>query len=511
MTFRKLILATLVPTSLSLLAACGDDGSLDPDGGGPDGGGRDSGILTSVECPAGSLTICSLKVKNDPFHPGVDEPVSLTNVVVSTPIIQVTDMLQGFYVQDVAFSATENSKFAGIAVTFNPAELVGAVPGVGSVVNVDGVYREFGAMGATKKQSQIAATRVEATGASETLPIVTVAPGDIVTGGGLSDALEGSLVRVENVSVTEFNVTIGTSELFGSYRVTGNLIIWADRDLYQLERFWQNGETLTFVQGILRLGTTPFNAGASMLSPRSREDWNSTRIALSSIAQINDPATPAGCAQTAQGKTGTCHAVELTRVLVVAVGGYISPTLRSLWVQDPAAQGAGSGAKVVYNPENLTTPPNVGEYIDLSAELIVYFGMKQVQFPRITRNGTDTGEPQATTVANPADLAIASPAAAAWAGSLVRIENVAVTTACRTPRDFGAWIVTGNVLIGSSFDYDYNGMLCDGANCTCETNPRPNDQRMVGNQFQSITGVVDFSFDEYQIQPRNNADLVRMN
>lgn len=508
MTIRQLIQTTLVPAGLVLLAACGDSGTDDPDAGDADGGGRDSGIVTTTECPAGSRTICSLKVKDDPFHPGVDEPVSLTNVVVSTPVIQVTETLQGFYVQDVAFSAMKGSQFAGIAVTFNPAELVGAVPGVGSVVSVDGVYREFGAQGAAKKQSQIAATRVEASGATETLPIVTVSPSDIVTGGPLSDALEGSLVRVEDVTVTEYNVTIGASPLFGSYRVTGNLIIWADRDLYALERFWQTGEVLTFVQGILRLGTTPFSAGASMLSPRSSEDWASTRVALTSIAEINDPATPAGCSQTAQGRMGTCHAVELERVLVVAVGGFVSGDLRSLWLQDPNASGARSGVKVVYDSTELTTPPNVGEYVDVSAELIEYFGMRQVQFPRITRNGSDTGVAQIATVANPADLAIDSTTAKDWQGSLVRIDNVTVTTACRTPRDFGAWIVTGNVLIGSAFEYDYNGMLCEGGNCTCDTNPRPNDQRMEGQLFQSITGLVDYNFNEYQIQPRGNADLV---
>lgn len=507
MTFRKLIQTTLVPASLMLAAACGDSGIDDPDAGANDGGVRDTGVITTTECPAGARTICSLKVKDDPFHPGVDEPVSLTNVVVSTPVIQVTETLQGFYVQDAEFSAQKNSQFAGIAVTFNPMELVGAVPAVGSVVSVDGVYREFGALGASKKQSQIAATRVEATGGPVALPYATVAPADIATGGPLSDALEGSLVRVEDVTVTEFNVTIGSSPLFGSYRVTGNLIVWADRDLYQLERFWQKEEVLTFVQGVLRLGTTPFNAGASMLSPRSRDDWASTRVALTSIAQVNDPATPDGCSQTAAGRSGTCHVVELQRALVVAVDGYVSANLRSLWLQD--GSGARSGVKVVYNPESVQNLPEVGQYVDVSAELIVYFDMKQLQNARFTRNGTDTGEPQAALIANPADLAMTSAAAADWAGSLVRLENVTVTTACRTPRDFGGWIVTGDVLIGSAWDYDYNGMLCDGGNCTCDANPRPNDQRMIGDTFQSITGVVDFSFDEYQVQPRGNADLVR--
>lgn len=506
MTPRHLIHTTLLPAGLLLAVACGDSGVDDPDAGTPDGG-RDAGVVTTTDCPAGARTICSLKVKDDPFHPGVDEPVSLTNVVVSTPVIQVTETLRGFYVQDHEFSAVKNSQFAGIAVTFNPAELVGQVPAVGSVVSVDGVYREFGALGASKKQSQVAATRVEATGGTVALPIATVSPSDIATGGPLSDALEGSLVRVEDVTVTEFNVTIGSSPLFGSYRVTGNLIVWADRDLYQLERFWQNGEQLGFVQGVLRLGTTPFSAGASLLSPRSRDDWSSNRVALTSIAAVNDPATPDGCVQTASGRVGTCQLVELQRALVVAVGGYVSANLRSLWLQD--GSGAGSGVKVVYNPESVQNLPSAGQYVDLSAELIVYFGMKQLQNARFTRNGTDTGEPVAAVVANPADLARTSATAAAWAGSLVRIENVTVTTACRTPRDFGGWIVTGDVLIGSAWDYAYNGMLCSGGNCTCDANPRTNDQRTNGDTFQSIVGLVDFSFDEYQLQPRGDADLVR--
>ena len=90
-----------------------------------------------------------------------------------------------------------------------------------------------------------------------------------------------------------------------------------------------------------------------------------------------------------------------------------------------------------------------------------------------------------------------------------------------THRDFGGWLVTGDVQIGTSYFYDYNGrpipntVMCEDQNgdptgaCDCSAHARPNDQRMLGDVFTSITGVVYYSFNTFQLTPRGNADLVR--
>jgi len=117
-----------------------------------------------------------------------------------------------------------------------------------------------------------------------------------------------------------------------------------------------------------------------------------------------------------------------------------------------------------------------------------------------------------------------APTAREYEGSLVRIENVTVTNRCLesdSGRDFGGWVVTGDVQIGTAYFYDYNGRPIPGAvvcqdqngdptgDCACEARARPMDMRNDGDMFASITGIVYYSFNTFQLVPRGNDDLVR--
>jgi hypothetical protein len=37
----------------------------------------------------------------------------------------------------------------------------------------------------------------------------------------------------------------------------------------------------------------------------------------------------------------------------------------------------------------------------------------------------------------------------------------------------------------------------------------PNDQRRAGDRFKSIAGVTDFTFNEFELEPRDDGDVVQ--
>jgi hypothetical protein len=77
--------------------------------------------------------------------------------------------------------------------------------------------------------------------------------------------------------------------------------------------------------------------------------------------------------------------------------------------------------------------------------------------------------------------------AEAWEGVLVRIENATVTTEANM---FGEWEVDGALLLDDLF-FDMGSW------------PEP----AVDTVYASITGVMTFSFENYKLAPRTEADL----
>ena len=225
------------------------------------------------------------------------------------------------------------------------------------------------------------------------------------------------------------------------------------------------------------------------------------------------------CSSAQPAQDRRCPKISLSGVVVTAVGGYVSTGLSAMWVQDPAvADGRFAGIKVVYGNDE-TGIPEVGDLIDIEGEVIDWYDGLQVQFPRITAGGGSMN--MTPVIVNPADIPrTGDPKMNPYEGVLVQIQDVQVVERCIEDamfRDHGNWVVTGDVLIGTAFMYDYNGMLrpagtqCDGqmnGNCSCSVMSRPNDMRAVDDDFASITGVIDYSFDELRLNPRGNDDLV---
>jgi hypothetical protein len=486
-------------------------------------GGRsgtdDDGIIIPPEffCPqSDKLTVCDLKLAGSAHQPAIGDPISLTGVVVTTPTVgvsfnmgQVT--LAAFYVQDPSTTDDLGDRFSGIAVTYKPGMIT--VPPVGAVVGIEGTYDEFGREGATK-QKQVGATFVTATGTRE----VRVAEVGI---DGIGPDYEGTVVRLNGTVATMINPPgAGGMPIYG-FQLDQKVIVATVLARY----FAEVGEEFTSVTGVYRLGTTNIDSGIYSLLPRTAADIvpKNPIARVTSIRAVQDPASPDRpadmCARTQAGTTGRCPKISLTNVVVTAAGGYVSADLRSLWVQDPSvADGRYAGIKVVYGRDD--PAPSVGDMVNVEGEVIEWFRGLQVQFARFTPSGGPMTP--APVVVDPTAIPRTSdPSTNPYEGVLVQIQNVQVVDRCTEDsmyRDHGNWIVTGDVLVGTSFTYDYNGMLrppgtmCDGrqgGNCSCDVMSRPNDQRMDGDMFSTITGVIDFSFDELRLNPRSNSDLVR--
>lgn len=502
--------------ALSLLclttAACGSRSDTDDDGGMPPTG--------DLFCPASEgHTVCDLKLVGGQRQPNLMDPITLNGVVVTTPTQAVsfdmmgTPTLAGFFVQDRTTSEDLADRYSGIAVTYRIGEA--QVPPVGSIVNLEGTYEEFSRDGSTP-QKQVKATFVSEAMGNEAVRVKEIGLDD------LDPAYEGTVLRINDVVATAINPAgAGMNQIFG-FEVNQKLIVSRPMDGNYFSRV---GEEFNSITGVYRVGTFNYDAGIFTLVPRTEEDIKpknpiSTVTSISAVQDPSSPDKPADmCSSDQPQMDRRCPRIQLTDVVVTAAGGYVSSNLRALWVQDPSvADGRFAGIKVVYGADD-TGIPSVGDLINLRGEVIDWYDGLQVQYPDFSPgSGSMTPTP---VVVDPSDIPrTADPATNPYEGVLVQLQDVQVTQACVEDdmnRDHGNWIVAGDVLIGTAFFYDYNGDLrpsgtqCDNqpdGNCSCAAMSRPNDQRALDDSFQSITGVIDYSFNDFRLNPRGNDDLV---
>ncbi|UJR78744.1 amidohydrolase family protein [Sandaracinus amylolyticus] len=139
----------------------------------------------------------------------------------------------------------------------------GPTQSIGDEVTIDGTVQEFFAE--TQISSSAASVMVTGTG---TVPApVDVTPADVTTGGARAEALEGVLVRVTNVSVTNVAPAPAGGETAPTYEfeVTGGLRI--DDLFFRLTPFATAGETFTSITGVLS-----WRRENSKLHPRNADD-----------------------------------------------------------------------------------------------------------------------------------------------------------------------------------------------------------------------------------------------
>jgi hypothetical protein len=223
----------------------------EPDG---DGDGIPDG---SDRCPLDPDTTCALI--SQLRHPDVWTVPQGSDVTVRGI---VTAMKGGGASHSMWIQETGASEFGGIQVYF------GAVPlpsvAIGNTVTASGTYTEY--FGVSMIHQSPTVTVVDVSSAAPD-PILVSTPAGIATGGDLAEALEGMLVNVTNVAVTNSNPDAPSN--FDEFQVTGSLRV-DDLLLDGVDNgapSYAVGTTFTSISGILH-----YTFSNTKLEPRSAAD-----------------------------------------------------------------------------------------------------------------------------------------------------------------------------------------------------------------------------------------------
>ena len=484
-TFRSTIALLL---ALVLAGGCGGRG------GGTDGGDGDAGNGGDGDS---SITIYDIQDPTSAKHPGHNGIVYIKGVVVTTPMVlgeQDSVQPDSFYVAE-----TVGGQYSGIWVIGKDA--TGLAPFVrGDLLDIRGTYKEdesppsFG-------NGMIVATQLTRVG-SGTVPapdIVNVA--DINTDGAVAEAYEGCLVQVQDATVSnpdaghgDFLVkqAVGAEELLVSPKFDDNYSYDPAAD-----------DAFSEITGVLEYSYSEFR-----LQPRSCNDL------LDDQSQpVCEPCPDAGTPVTieqiqnpaAAGYVPTGCPVKVTGV-VVTTPVFITSNQDSFYVQDPAG-GPWSGV-FVFAKDLDASALGPGSQVDIEGATDEYYDKTEIVATAITPTGSETVPDPA--VVTPADINTAGALAESYESVLVKVENVAVSQAVVTGDDdfdHGDFAVvtltapTTELIVGWAFEHSY----------ACPPNKMPDictqDNRAAGDGFDFIQGVLDYSYSEFRLQPRMDADM----
>jgi predicted extracellular nuclease len=232
-----------------------------------------------------------------------------------------------------------------------------------------------------------------------------------------------------------------------------------------------------------------------------------------------DIAAGSGCAQIQtlrikdlQDETSPNHPTPGSSVSVTAVitavdsllSGGASPQYTGFWIADPSG-GPRSGIYVYYSWKD-TSPaeqkPKYGDLVELTGKYEEYKASSSTKPETVseitgaawTSKGPAPSVPAPATV-QAAEVATGGAKTEDYEGVLVKVENVEVgdfvLTTGTAPRKVGIKLATSNLYVENElFDF---------------MNPEP----AVGTKYTSITGVLQYSFDNFKILPRSASDLVQ--
>ena len=235
-----------------------------PGGGGQMGGGQ-GGMPGAGGGPTGGESIYTIKAGRL-----IDDTV----VTVDGVITALRMNAEGRYSHMVLQLPSDNGNFAGVDnsglwVYLNNTDMESlrdTPPPVGSWVSLTGQVNNF------YDQWQIQhVERLDVLGQSAVPAPTIVNPADIATGGSRAWGLEGTLVTVEGVEVTEVEPEAGPGDgqdgaLTNEFVVTGNLRV--DDYFYLRSPAPQVGDRFGSITGVLRYGN-----GNSKIEPRSADDY----------------------------------------------------------------------------------------------------------------------------------------------------------------------------------------------------------------------------------------------
>jgi hypothetical protein len=527
------------------------------------GGGSSGIIMTSCNSPAGATTLCDVQNPLSPGHPTPGTEVTFPDPVTVTSSVFILSSANGVTTKAFFIVEGEGGPFRGALVKGTAMAVDELMLAPGSRLLLTARVEEFRGTG-TGSETQLQLVGGNVLGTPGTIPAAAVAPAGVFTSDDAGEAYEGLLVRVENVTATRFDS--GAVVEYGAFRLQDGPLV-EDQFFRYPAGVGETFSSITgFVRYSFdgKYTLNPRDASDVVSSGNPRTAQNVTVVQVqdpANAATLPHCIAPAECDPI---RLTNMVVVSAPRVSDRDAAG--KATLFSVFVQDPTAVDANleplpySGVKLVFGRTNIqsgytfvvygmqdfpdtrdnpTTWPMPGDIITVEGSIQEYFDMTQVgNINAITKVGTTADNPlpiAAVPVAkrfsdptalaglaggrNGADMCVepVTPGGESekWESVLLKLENVTTTLACvptatnftQPPAcvqpDFGYFQVTGGVEIGTG-QGTFFADRCAVTTCTCDGADRvPNDRRLAGKVYTSITGVYEYSFSVFRVNPRS--------
>ena len=398
--------------------------------------------------------------------------------------------IKGIYVSDII---PEAKPYTGIYVFIKGNEAVDKYK-VGDKLEVKGTYKEY------YENSQIEAAEINKLGTADLPKPAVVAPESVATPfelvgeeysptanhGADAEKYEGVLVKVENVKITNPNLGHGSFEVAGKLSVT--------KDLYYYNGSRSKGVEFDSITGIL-----VYSYDAFQLAPRSIDDFE--------VKIINTTISPIQKEEIATGST-----VKISKSVVTAIAyksekqsddTYKNVAIKGLYISEIIPQAEPyTGIYVFIKSTADVDAYAVGDKLEVTGTVEEYYESTQISLAdtaNINKLGTadvpapaeindsskistpyaQNGEEWEPTTSHGAD-------AEKYESVLVKVNNVEVTN---NNLGHGAFEVTGNLAISKDLYY-YDG------------------SRSIGTKFNSISGILTYSYSAFQLAPRSGEDFV---
>ncbi|MFQ5864402.1 MAG: T9SS type A sorting domain-containing protein [bacterium] len=157
--------------------------------------------------------------------------------------------------------------------------------------------------------------------------------------------------------------------------------------------------------------------------------------------------------------------------------------------------GAWNGIQVFTN-----APVEVarGDSVSVTGRVNEFFDLTEIELEALAVISSGNPVPEPFDV-NTGDIRTGSPTAESFESVLVRVSNLEITNANPdAPSDFGEFVV----------DDGTGGVRVDDRGHTFSTTDTTSANFLpLGTTIESLTGVLDFSFNNFKLQPRNNNDF----
>jgi len=297
------------------------------------------------------------------------------------------------------------------------------------------------------------------------------------------------LVKVEDVTVTNAAALGTDGKDHGEFIVSDNLRIGA-LGKYDYTDNRSVGDHFDAIVGILWYGYDDYK-----VEPRDDDDFIGLDAGESGSSEGSSGESGSSEESSGEddyaiydiqeGNVTTDSMVTLNDVIVTAVFS------KGFVVQEPDG-GKYSGIYIYTNGNN----GDVEQWkkVSIQGKYIEYFDLSEISVFPDGILSIEEGEILEPTIVAPADIATDGCCGEDWEGVLVKVENVEVINAeplGTDGKDHGEFIVSDNLRIGAEGEYSYQ------------------DNRTVGDKFTSIAGIVWWSYDDFKLEPRDDADLVQ--